>query len=118
MFTTQSIFRAMDEVFESSHPHFLNNRAEIRSTDTGFEVDVLLPGFVKDEVKVKVEGEDLVIEAKTERKLPRYLSSSVKRTFVLEDIDCETVTASLENGLLNIKFSTSKKTAAKTITVI
>lgn len=118
MFTTQSIFRAMDEVFESSHPYFLNNRAEIRSTETGYEVDVLLPGFVKDEVKVKVEEEDLVIEAKTERKLPKYLNTSVKRTFVLEDIDCETVTASLENGLLNVKFTTSKKTSARTIPII
>lgn len=115
---TSSLFSVMDELFEKAHPQTFHSKAELKKTDNGFTVDILLPGFTKEEVAVKVEGEDLIIEAKTERSLPKFLSSHTKRTYQVEDINPETVIAKLECGILNLEFSTAKKASAKTINVI
>ena len=71
----------------------------------------------KEEVEIKVEGDDLIIEAKTERKLPKFLSTHVKRTYIAEDIDPDSVDAKLENGLLNLEFTTMKKKSTKLISL-
>lgn len=116
MYTT-SIFSALDELFEVAHPQTVHSKAEIRRIDEGLVVDVLLPGFAKDEVTVKVEDKTLIIEAETARKLPRYLNTKVRRSYLVEDIDAESIKAKLENGILSVEFSTAKKTVGKTITV-
>ena len=112
-----SIFNAMDELFDSAYP-IVNNKAEVRSIDGGFAVDILLPGFTKEEVDIQVEGEDLIIEAKTDRKLPGFLNTHVKRTYVAHDIDSDSIKAVLENGLLNVEFTTAKKKSAKTVKIL
>ena len=117
MYTT-SLFSIMDELFEQAHPQSFHSKAELRKTDKGFAADILLPGFTKEEVNVKVEGDDLIIEAKTERSLPKFLSKHVKRTYQVEDINPDNVSAKLECGILNLEFSTAKKTSTKTISVI
>ena len=117
MFKTHSIFSVMDELFESAHPQSVHAKAELKKTEKGILVDVLLPGFNKDEIVVKVENKHLIIDAETDRQLPSYLNNRVRRTYLVENIDADSIKAKLENGILNVEFSTAKKEAGKTITV-
>jgi HSP20 family protein len=113
----KSLFSVMDELFENAHPQTLHSKAEIRKVEEGHVVDILLPGFNKEEVSVKVEDKTLIIEAKTERKLPQYLNTRVKRSYLVEDIDADNIKAKLENGILSVEFSIARKKEGKEIVV-
>ena len=119
MYNHRSIFNTFDEMMTySSQTNSTYAKAEIRQTEEGYAIDVLLPGFSKEEVNVKTEGEDLIMEAKTERKLPKFLNPHVKKTFQVEDLDSESVSAKLEDGILTIQFSTEKKKNTRTISIL
>ena len=113
-----SLFNLMDEIFETSVRSTVHHKAELRKTDEGYLAEILLPGFNKEEVSVEMKDRNLVIEANTERKLPSYLNNKVRRVYTVENIDADTISASLTNGILAIKFSTSKKTDAKKINIL
>ena len=117
MFKPNSIFSAMDELFEIAHPQTVHSKAEISTTKDGLSVTVLLPGFSKEEVDVKVEDDTLIIEAATKRTLPSFLNTRVKRSYLVEGIDADSIKAKLENGILSVEFSTAKKTVGRKITV-
>ena len=116
---SNSIFNMMDELFEfSNHNSVTYSKSEFRKTDDGYVIDVLLPGFTKEEVNVSVEKENLIIEAKTERKLPRFINSTIKKTFHVEEINADSVNAKLENGILSVSFSNTAKSIGRTIAVL
>jgi len=109
----------MDDLFEfSNHNSTTYSKSEFRKTDDGYSIDILLPGFIKEEVQVNVEKEDLIIEAKTDRKLPRFINNSIKKTFLVENINPDSVNAKLDNGILTVSFSNTAKTIGRTITVL
>lgn len=113
----KSIFTMMDEIFESSARTPVHNKAELRTTETGYIAEILLPGFKKEEVTVEIKNSDVIIEALTERNLPSYLNRRVRRVYTLENIDSDSVEASLENGLLTLVISSAKKKAGTQIVV-
>lgn len=119
MYNHKSIFNSVEELLSyASQNNSTYAKAEIRQTEDGYAIDILLPGFSKEEVQVKAEGDDLVLEAKTERKLPKFLNVHVKKTFQVEDLNPDSVMAKLESGLLTIEFSTEKKKNARTISIL
>jgi HSP20 family protein len=119
MYRPTSIFNAVDDLFEfANHNSSTYSKAEVRQTDEGFSLDILLPGFTKEEVNVKAEGNELVVEAKTERTFPKFLNRHVRKAYQVEDLDSESVVAKLEAGLLNLTFSTSKKKNARNISIL
>jgi HSP20 family molecular chaperone IbpA len=85
-------------------------------TDDGWVQEIILPGFTKEEIKITVEQDYFVVEAETERELPTTLNQKVTKTFLADDIDPESVIATLENGILKIMFSLTKQ-PGKVITV-
>jgi len=90
----------------------------IHNTDTGYKLTFAVPGFEKDEITVKAEKEDLIIEAKTEREdFPHYLRNKIKKTFYVQDLDAENISAKLNAGILTVEFTTDKKMTAKTIAI-
>ena len=116
---TNSIFNRMDDLLEfANHNTSTYAKTDIRQTEDGYSIDVLLPGFEKEEVQVKTEGSDLILEAKTERALPKFLNKNVKKTYQVEDLDVDSVAASLNNGILTINFSTSKKKNSRSISIL
>ncbi len=116
---SNSIFNMMDDLFEfSNHNSATYSKSEFRKTDDGYLIDILLPGFTKEELQVSVEKENLIIEAKTDRKLPRFINNSVKKTFLVENINPDSVNAKLENGVLTVSFSNASKSIGRTITVL
>jgi HSP20 family molecular chaperone IbpA len=114
---TDGILKTMEAFFENTNSTN-RSRAEIKNTDTGYQVCILLPGFTKEEVEVKSEGSNLIIFAETERELPHFASSRVKKTYEVKDLDPDSITAKLEAGILTVEFSNSAKKNSKKIEIL
>lgn len=89
-------------------------RTDVRETETGYELDIDLPGFKKEDVKAELKDGYLTISAqkslekKNEKEEGRYLrrerySGSLSRSFYVGDaLTEEDVKAKFENGILQI----------------
>ena len=98
-------------------------KTDVRETEDSYLVDIDLPGFKKDEVKVELKDGYLTISAEKslekgkENKQGKMLrqerySGVMQRSFYVgEHLTEEDVKASYENGVLHIKFP--KKEALK-----
>jgi HSP20 family protein len=114
-----NLFSSVDDLLSyASQNNSAYAKTDVRQTEDGYAIDVLLPGFFKEEVTVKAEGDSLVLEAKTKRALPKFLHVNVKKTFQVEDLNAESVSAKLESGILTIEFSTEKKKNARTVRIL
>lgn len=101
-------------------------RTDIRETDKGYELDVDLPGYKKDELKLSVDKGYLTIEAakteskKEDKKDGSYLRrerfyGSMSRTFYVGDDVVESdIKAAFDNGIL--KLSLPKKSPQELVT--
>lgn len=88
-------------------------KTDVRETDKGYELDVDLPGFRKDEVKVDVSDGYLTISAakeldKDEKKHGKYIrreryAGQCTRSFYVGDgVEPNDVSAKFEDGILKI----------------
>ena len=96
-------------------------KTDIREHDEGYEVDIDLPGFKKDEIKVKLEDGVLTISAakgldKDEEdkkgkyiRKERYAGAMQRSFYVGENLTDEDIKAKYENGILRL--SVPKKPA-------
>ncbi len=101
-------------------------KTDVRETDDSYEVDIDLPGFKKDEVKVQLSDGYLTIEAakgldkdEKDKKSGKYIrreryAGSMSRTFYVgEEVAQEDIHAKYENGIL--KLSIPKKETKKAV---
>jgi HSP20 family protein len=101
-------------------------KTDVRETDDSYEVDIDLPGFKKDEVKIQLADGYLTIEAakgldKDEKdkksgkyiRRERYAGSMSRSFYVGEDVKQEEIHAKYDNGIL--KLSVPKKEAKKAV---
>ena len=99
-------------------------KTDVRETEDGYEVDIDLPGFKKDEINAELKDGYLTISAakgldKDEQdeksgkyiRRERYAGSMSRSFYVGEDISQKDVHAKYENGIL--KLSLPKKAAEK-----
>ncbi len=88
-------------------------KTDVRETDDGYELDVDLPGFKKDEVDVKLSDGYLTISAakgldKDEKdKKGNYIrrerySGAMQRSFYVGDVKGEDVHAKFADGILSL----------------
>lgn len=97
-------------------------KTDIKETSTGYELEMDLPGFSKDEVTVSLENGNLTIRAakgvdqdEKEKKTGRYIrreryAGVCERTFYIgEEVTQEDVKAEFKHGIL--KLSIPKKEA-------
>ncbi len=116
---TNSIYNAFDEMFEfMNHNSSTYSKTDIRQVESGYSLDVLLPGFTKEEISIKAEGEELILEASTERSLPKFLNKKVRKTYQIDQLDADTIEAKLECGILTITFTTISKKNARSISIL
>lgn len=115
-------YALMDDLFNQffkdvNEERFTTLKADVIKTQKGFEVEIEIPGFNKEEINVTYEKELLTVWA--ERK-PEELSEDssylrlerarkVKRAFVVKGIDEENITAKYENGLLTLTLPLKEK---------
>ena len=106
------------ELYGRKNPVFGKNAARIMRTDVkekkdSYEVDVDLPGFKKDQIRVELENGYLTISAekgldKDEDKEGRYIrrerfSGSCRRTFYVgENVEQSDIKASFKQGILRL----------------
>ena len=110
------------EVDKALYGKHANNvmKTDVKETDTGYEVDIDLPGFKKDEINAQLDNGYLTISAakgldKEEKKEGKYIrkeryAGSMSRSFYVGDaIKQEDVKAKYEDGILRL--SVPKKEA-------
>ena len=95
-------------------------KTDVRETDDGYELDVDLPGFKKDEVDVKLSDGYLTISAakgldKDEKdKKGNYIrrerySGAMQRSFYVGELEPDQVSAKYEDGILKISLPKQAK---------
>jgi HSP20 family protein len=84
---------------------------EITKTDTGYAVELAVPGFKPEQLDVTIEDRVLTIVGKSERR-------SFTRALLLPDeIDAESVAATVEHGMLTLALSVHPKAQPRKISV-
>ena len=107
-----SIFDEMDNFFDDFFkPAKYDMKSDIREVENGYEIDVEVPGFNKDEVVVDYDDGYLTVSAKhfenKDDKKHKYIHqertySTLERSYYVGNIDKSKVNAKLNNGLLTI----------------
>ena len=108
-------------LYGKNAPHMM--KTDVRETDTGYEIDMDLPGLKKDEINIELHNGTLTVstrkslEKKDEEKSGKLLrqerySGSMSRSFYVgEHITEEDVKARFEDGVLHLTLP--KKDAKK-----
>lgn len=103
------LFDAFDDFFR---PVFYDEnkdlRTNIKETENGYELEVEMPGYSKDQIKVALENGYLTVSAKKEQKegdkkhyVKKEISESCSRSYYVgDDIQQEDVKAKYDNGIL------------------
>ena len=96
-------------------------KTDVRETDESYELDVDLPGFTKDEISVELKNGYLTIQAAKglDKDQPdkkgkyirqeRYAGACSRTFYVGEGVQPEDVTASFENGILQLSVPKAAK---------
>lgn len=109
----------IDNFFENEFPTFTSREffktpalVNIKDTKEAYQIEVAAPGFKKEELNVKVEGNLLTISAATknetevnEEKYTRkeFNFNSFSRSFTLpKTVDASKIAGNYENGILHI----------------
>lgn len=102
----------------------------IRENEDGYKLDIIAPGFSRDEFKIQLEKNLLNVsiekkaqeENKNEKQIRKeYEFQTFKRTFTIDEkIDVENIEAKYENGVLTLGLAkkTEVKPVAKQITIL
>lgn len=112
------LFDAFDDFFR---PVFYDEnrdlRTNIKETDANYELEVEMPGYNKDEIKLALENGYLTVSAsktsKEEDKSKHYvrkeISESCSRSYYVgEDVSKEDIKAKYENGMLTVSVPKSQ----------
>ena len=104
-----------------------NPAADIVESNDGFTITLDVPGFTKDELKVKVHENVLYVSGERKREVVndsghfRYFErpyGSFSRSFRLPDyIDGESIKGAYENGVLSVGLTKKEEAKPHTITI-
>ncbi len=107
-----SIFDEMDNFFDDFFkPAKYDMKSDVREVENGYEIDVEVPGFNKNEVIVDYNDGYITVSAKhetnNEQKKHKYVHqertySSLERSYYVGDVDKSKINAKLNDGLLTI----------------
>ena len=101
-------------------------KTDIREHDAGYELDIDLPGFKKDEIKVELENGYLTISATKSTdndeqnkkgkyiRRERYAGTMQRSFYVGDDVTQEDIKAKFENGILRLSIPKKDAKAVET----
>ena len=101
-FFNSAMFPKAEHELYGKHAKNLMN-TDVREVENGYEIDMNLPGFKKDEVEIQLQDGCLTVSAAKgldkdeEDKKGRYI-----RSFYVGDVKAEDVKAKYENGVLKL----------------
>ncbi len=110
-------FPAFSDIDKKLYGKHANNlmKTDVKETDTGYEVDIDLPGFKKDEITMRLEDGYLTINAakgldkeeKNEKgkfvRRERYAGNLSRSFYVGENVKEEDIHPKYENGILSFR---------------
>ena len=121
-------FGFRDNFFSGKNPLYGKHaknimKTDVRETDKGYELDVDLPGFKKDEVQVQLKDGYLTISAAKgldkdeEDKKGNYIRrerayGSYSRSFDISGIDAKAIKAAYSDGVLRVTLPKQKEVPA------
>ena len=103
-------------------------KTDIKEENGNYVLDIDLPGYEKEDIKLSVEDNYLIVEAKKETseseerenyvRRERYVGSAT-RSFYLENVDFDKIKATYKNGILslNVPKMEEKEEVKKYITI-
>lgn len=117
MIPRRNNFDVFDEMFKD--PFFTNERenrlmrTDIKENKDGYVIDIDLPGYEKENIKMEIEDGYLVVHAKMDKNVDekeegkyvrkeRYTGECTRSFYLGEDIKEEDIKASFKNGTLSI----------------
>ncbi len=87
-------------------------KTDILDKEDGYELQIDVPGFDKDDIKISLDNGYLTVEAKVEKesedknthylKRERYVGASARSFYVGEDISEKDIQANYEKGMLKL----------------
>ena len=98
-------------------------KTDVREKKDSYEVDIDLPGFKKDEIKLELDNGYLTISAakgldkdETDKETGKYIrreryAGNLSRSFYIGDVKQEDVKAAFKNGILSISVPKEDKKA-------
>jgi len=111
----QSNKSLLDEMFDGFFkPMFYEERlhgvmaTDVKKSESGYELEIEMPGFSKSDIDVNFEKGYLTVSAKKQNSnseggyISRERASVMRRSFYVGDIDDERISAKYENGVLTI----------------
>ena len=117
-------FPNVDKVLYGKHASNLM-KTDVKETDSGYEVDIDLPGFKKDEIQMQLENGYLTVSAakglnKDEKnedgryvRRERYAGSVSRSFYVGENVTEKDIHPKYENGILSFKMPKEDKKAVE-----
>ncbi len=96
-------------------------KADIREKKDKYLIDIDLPGYNKDNIKISVEDGYLTVQASIDSnheekedgkfvRRERYMGSCSRSFYVGEDVKSEDIKASFKNGILNLEIPKIEET--------
>ena len=120
----------LDDVFDDfmapEKPHHNPMKCDVYEKDGKYNIEVDIPGYNKDEVKIEAKDGYLTIaaekkiEKKEEQEDKKYFYherryGKVERSFYIGDMDTDKISAKMENGILNITIPKIEENNSKKI---
>lgn len=103
--------------FESIFDRFFNYpvenkfRTNLKEGENNYSLEVVLPGFSKNDIDISIDNDYLIISSeiedkKEDYKYREYVKKSFKKSYLLpDDIDKENISAEMIDGILHININ-------------
>ena len=120
-YSVDPLFDAFDDFFK---PMFYDDRldsmrTDIKEVDGGYQLDIEMPGFEKNDIQISLQNGYLTVSAqksekeegkgKTEKFIRKERSVSCQRSYYVgDDVDKDNVKAKYSNGMLTLTVPNSE----------
>lgn len=109
-FWPTDVFGVFDDLFKDVG-HLYQEFVTVGGDDSTINIELNLPGFTKEEVKVSIEDNTLHVSAKNDKK-SAYYSTTLSKKVIADSADVK-----LENGVLKITFQRSPESKPKILEI-
>jgi len=116
----------MDDFFNDSFFNdnlTYNNNYRFYKTDDGYSLDMLVPGFNKENLSVELDDNKIFIKGETKYEdntlMSELCNSFISKKFIIpHDVDTSKIDADVTDGVLSIKLPFTKKSKKKVIKLV
>jgi HSP20 family protein len=103
-------FNALDKVFDNVYNTNLSRQINIEKNDTGYRLQIAVPGLSKDDIKISLKENVLTISYEKPKDSSHvFVETFTKSYSIPEDVNDKDITGTVENGILEVNLPKSKK---------